>query len=74
MYVDAFANRDMTLRFAKAASEQVHRKSKDYFGISSLEEQDSVLETAGTIQFLADVSDALVDDEVVSAALDGDDD
>lgn len=46
VYVNAFANRGMTLRFAKAVIKRFHRKRKDYFGLESLEVQDSFLDAA----------------------------
>lgn len=48
MYVDAFANGALTLRFTKATLELLYHKGEDHFGLPSFEAEDSVLDAAST--------------------------
>lgn len=72
IYVHAFANRDITIWFAKTTLKQYYLMKEHYFGMPHLETQDKVLGAASPAQSPVDVTDAITTDEVVSAVLDVD--
>lgn len=74
VYVDAFANRGMTLRTAKAVLEQFHLKEEHYLVLPSLEVQDSDLDAPGSVRSLGYDFDADADDHFVGPILDDEND
>lgn len=74
VFVNAFANRDKTLRFAKAALVRFNPKRKDRFEVLSSEEKDSILNAESPGQPAGDDSDVVPTDSAVAAVLHIDDD
>lgn len=57
IYIDEFAYCGMTLEFAEAALERFRQRKKWYFGILSLEAQDSLLNLESPVQSAVNNSD-----------------
>lgn len=71
--MSAFLNYGITLRFAKAASEQFYRKGDDHYFVHLLEAQNNILDAASPTRFSGDLPNSVVASDSVSSKLDAND-